>query len=196
MSDKDDTRNRGAMGVALLAACCLALSVTRVQAAPDTFKENEVKAAFLYNFTQFVEWPPEVFPDAEAPFILGVLGNDQFADTLEQTVKNEKVKGRPLLVRKLHDTAGLAGCHVLFVSRSEDARVQTVLSLLDKAGVLTVGECAGFAARGGAFNFFLQGNKIRFEINQEAARRKGLKISAQLMSLGKLVESSPIKRER
>lgn len=187
---------RRMLAALMLAVCWLVGAVHLAQAAPDTFKESEVKAVFLLNFTQFVEWPPGAFPEADTPFSIGVLGDDKFADTLEQTVKGEKVKGRSLVVRRFRDATGAEACHVLFVSHTEEAKAATILNRLDKAGVLTVGECTGFAAQGGAINFFLQGNRIRFEINPEVARRKGLKICAQLMSLGKLVEMSPVKGGR
>ncbi len=148
---------------------------------------------FLFNFAQYVEWPEGTFPDNRTPLCIGVLGDNAFADTLQKIVKGETVKGRSLVIKKLRDPAEVTTCQVLFVSRSEESRLSKLFSLLGDAGVLTVGECKGFAGQGGGINFYLQGNKIRFEVNPEAMRRRGLKISAQLLSLGKIVEKGSTK---
>lgn len=182
--------------VLLAAVCWLALPVITVSAAPDAYKEYEVKAVFLFNFAQFVEWPEGAFPDASAPLCVGVMGDDKFAALLEQTVKGETVKGRALAIKRIRDMAEAATCHVLFISRGEESRLPKIFGLLGNAGVLTVGECSGFAIRGGGINFFIQGNKIRFEINPESVRQKGLKISSQLLSLARIIEADSIKGRR
>jgi len=172
------------------------LPVFTVTAASEVYKEYEVKAVFLFNFAQFVEWPQEAFPEAATPLCIGVLGDDAFTGILEGMVKGERVKGRALVIKRLRDMADVTTCHVLFVSRSEESRLSKIFSLLNNAGVLTVGECKDFAAREGVINFFLHENKIRFEINPEAARRKGLKISSQLLSLARIIETDPTKERR
>ena len=179
-----------------LVALCLAWPVLSVQAAPNSFKENEEKAAFLYNFAQYVDWPQEAFPEAATPLTIGILGDDDFADIVEQTVKGESVKGRSLVIKRFHSRAEITACHVLFVSRAEESRLKDLSGQLNTAGVLTVGECRGFPSAGGVINLYLQGNKIRFEINPELARRKGLKISAQLLCLGRIVETDTTKEGR
>jgi len=187
---------RTAVAVLLAAIGWLGLSVFTVSANPEVYREYEVKAVFLFNFAQFIEWPQDAFPDAATPICISVLGDDVFADTLEGMVKGETVKGRSVVIKRLHDVSDVATCHVLFVSRSEESRLPKIFSLLKNAGVLTVGECKDFAVREGVINFFLQGNKIRFEINPEAARRNGLKISSQLLSLARIVEADSSKERR
>lgn len=184
------------LAAVMLTAFCWGLPLRLAQGAPDAFKEYEVKAVFLYNFAQFVEWPTGTFVSADSPLIIGVLGGDAFADTLEQTVKGETVKGRPLLVRKFHDKEDITACHVLFVSRSQEGGLRDLHDFLEDSGSLTVGECRDFAVSGGVINFFLQANKIRFEINPVLAQRKGLKISSQLLSLGKIVGTDESRGKR
>lgn len=175
----------------------LATSLISIQAGPvpaqSVRPEYEVKAEFLSLFAQFVKWPPEAFHDTNAPLVIGVLGNDPFGEALDKAVKKEDaVGGRKLVVQRSRDVRELKACHVLFVSTSEKGRLDQILSVVTGSGggVLTVGETDGFARRGGIINLFLQDNKVRFEINTDAANRSGLKISSQLLSLAKIVGSA------
>jgi len=150
--------------------------------APPT--EYQVKALFLFNFAQFVEWPASVFPDANTPVTIGVLGDDPFGPALESVLQGETVKSRPLVVKRSRKLEELQDCHVLFICKSENDRLDKILSALDRSSVLTVSEVDGFAKRGGVINFVLQGGKVRFEINAQAAKRKELKLGAKLLQLG------------
>jgi hypothetical protein len=156
--------------------------------SPPASREYDVKAVFLFNFAQFVEWPDAAFADDSAPVCIGVLGSDPFGDALARTVRGETVRGRGIIIKSAKDAADLKSCHVVFVSKSEKAQVRTILEALKDSHVLTVGETGGFAEAGGVINFFLQGGKVKFEINTEAAHTKGLKISAQLLGVARLVE--------
>ena len=156
------------------------------EAAAQT-KEYQVKAAFLFNFAQFVEWPPGAYADTNAPFCIGILGDDPFGKALEQTIQGENIEGHKMVVQRSHQVADLANCQMIFVSKSEKSRVTEILAALGSRPVLTVGEVPGFARGGGGINFFLEGAKVRFEINPDVAQTEGLKISSQLLSLGKLV---------
>lgn len=155
-------------------------------------KEYLVKAIFLRNFIQFVEWPDTLFQDASSPLVIGVLGNDPFGDALDKSIRDEKVKTHPLVVKRSRRLEELKPCHVLFICKSEEGRLDQILAALagGGGGVLTIGETDGFARRGGIINLFLQDNKVRFEINKDAADRSGLKISSHLLSLAKLVETA------
>ena len=146
-------------------------------------KEYQLKALFLLNFTQFVEWPATAFPDAGAPIVIGVLGNDPFGDVLDAVIRGETVKGRPLIVKRSRQIEELKSCHVLFISQSEKERIPAILAGLNEAPVLLVSEVEGFSRRGGIIGFCLHANKVRFEINAEAAKSRGLKISSQLLQL-------------
>jgi hypothetical protein len=158
-------------------------------------REYQIKAAFLLNFAQFVEWPPARFASAEQPFSIGILGDDPFGPALEQTVQGETIHNHRLVIQRSPTIESLKDCQLIFVSRSEKGRVADILSKLDDRDILTVSEIEGFARRGGIINFYLEGNKVRFEINPVSAQRDGLKISSQLLSLGKIVKPSPARND-
>jgi hypothetical protein len=159
-----------------------------VSARGQTSKEYQIKAAFLFNFAQFVEWPTVAFADASAPISIGVLGDDPFGAVLDQTIEGETINHRKLIIQRSQRVADLKGCHLVFISKSEKSRLADIFDRLGSASVLTVSETENFARRGGIINFYLDGNKVRFEINADAAQRKGIKISSQLLKLGKVVE--------
>jgi hypothetical protein len=167
---------RGRLAAFLLVLAALPGAAGAQVAAP----EYDVKAAFLYNFTKFVEWPAAAFPDGTLR--LCVLGEDPFGKTL-QTVAGEEVAGHKLIVLSAGKLSDPAGCQVLFISRSESARMPQILSSLRGVPVLTVGDTRGFLEQGGIINFTFEGSKVRFEINQESAERAGIKISSKLLRL-------------
>ena len=174
----------------------LLVTALRLDAAEVTGKlvrEYDLKAAFLFNFAQFVEWPSEVFADDNAPIVIGILGDDPFGPVLDRIIEGETIKNRKLIVKRSRRIQDLKTCHVLFISKSEKNRIGQILTSLDDTSIFTVGEIEGFARRGGITNLFLQGNKVRFEINMEAAKRRGLKISGQLLALGTVVGSQTAK---
>ncbi len=170
-----------------LFAFCLAL--TPWLAAAQT-KEYQVKAAFLLNFTQFVSWPQTAFANSNAPLVIGVLGDDPFGTALEQTLGDESLQAHKISIKRSRHIEDLEDCQLLFVSNSENARVGEILAKLGGRPALTVSDIAGFARHGGVINFYRADNKLRFEINPEAARQGGLQISSQLLELGKIVESA------
>jgi hypothetical protein len=168
----------------------LALPVSAQEAASPTPLEYELKAAFLYNFVKFVEWPPDAFAGPRSPLTICVYGDDPFGSSLDAAVGGESLGERSLLVqRPAFDE--LRDCRVLFVSRSERQRMPEVLSEVEGAPVLTVGDTDGFLRAGGIINFVLEENKVRFLINLEAAERNQLKISSKLLRLAKGSPSSP-----
>jgi hypothetical protein len=163
-----------------------ALAVVILLAASGTARaqvasEYDVKAAFLYNFTKFVEWPPSAF-DERNDFQLCVLGDDPFGKSLK-VVEDERVAGRRITLLRTPKLAEAEGCHILFISRSEKSRIPHILQDLGASPVLTVADTDGFLDEGGIINFRLEGSKVRFEINQQAAERVGIKISSKLMRL-------------
>ncbi len=163
------------------------LGGTAARAESGVSKEGQVKAAFLFNFVQFVDWPAAAFPGPATPISIGILGDDPFGSYLEEIVRGETVKNRALVIRRSRELDELKTCHVLFIGKSESARVAAALAALGEASVLTVGDADGFCAAGGVISFFLQGNNVRFEVNMAAAQRKGLKMSAQLLRVSKIV---------
>jgi len=179
-----------------VAVCVVAPGTLEAQVQTTTTKEYKVKATYLFNFAQFVEWPATVFADANAPIIIGVLGDDEFGPFLDQIVQGEKIKNRPLIVKRSRTVAELKACHILFISKSEEPRLAAILASLAQSSVLTLGEVEGFAQRGGIINFFLDGEKLRFEINTDAADRCGLRIRSQLLSLSKIVATAKDKEHK
>ena len=159
-------------------------AVAQAQAAAP---EYDVKALFLFNFTKFVEWPQAAFTDEHSPLKLCVLGENPFAKAVK-VLADEEVGGRKLTFQHLESGNSLETCHVLFISRSERDRLPQILAGLHNAPVLTVSEMPAFIEQGGMINFILEGSKVRFDINQEAAERAGLKISSRLLALAKHVK--------
>jgi hypothetical protein len=146
--------------------------------------EYQIKAAFIFNFAKFVEWPAAAFPKASSPLIVGVLGENPFNDALEKMIKNKKVDEHPVIIMQYRAATDATNCHILFISSSEKARLPQILNQLNGRSVLTIGEMPGFTEAGGMINFVLEGTKIRFQINNDAAINSRLKISAKLLGLG------------
>jgi hypothetical protein len=153
--------------------------------------EYQVKAAFILNFARFVEWPAGATKDPNAPLEILVLGSAPIEEALLRTVRGQTVMGRPLSVRAIDGADQVPECHVLFISRSEERRLDAILKQVRSRCVLTVGEVEGFAEAGGVINFTTEENKVRFEINPDAAEGAGLKISSKLLSLARIVKGSP-----
>ena len=177
---------------ALALAMIVTLPAVSVLARPAPSVEYRIKAVFLFNFVQFVEWPESAFAHPDAPLVLCVLGADPFGETLDQTIAGESSQNHKLVVRRPRGTIELDACHLLFVSRSEAGKLDKVLpTLRHSAPVLSVSDIDGFVAAGGTIGFYLDRNRIRFEINPSHAQRHGLKVSSQLLGLGRILESNP-----
>lgn len=146
--------------------------------------EPRLKAAFLYKFGNFIEWPTNAFNSPTAPMIIGVAGSGPFRSELERTVQNKAIDGHPLLVKEIKNISDLKNCHILFIGSSEK-RLAELLKAVRGTSVLTVGETDGFIAAGGMINFLVEENKIRFEVNNTTAQQAGLKISSKLLMLAK-----------
>ena len=176
---------------ALVAALVLGAAMARAQAEPPlpapAPSEYEVKAAFLYNFTRFVEWPAEARRDPGAPFVIAIVGRDPFGTVIDETVAGKTAGGRAIEVRRVPRVEEAREAQIVFVSSSERSNLAAILKELDRTGILTVGDTDGFAMRGGAINFTLQARKVRFEINPIVAEQAGLKVSSQLLKLATLV---------
>jgi len=150
--------------------------------------EYEVKAAFLYKFASFVEWP-----EAARHGALGicVVGQDPFGSALERVVEGKTIGGREFTVRRLKTWQAGTGCHILFVAASEKQRLGPLLGQLKHETILTVGDVPGFCESGGAINLSVVASRVRLEINLDAATRAGLQVSSKLLSLAQVVRSAP-----
>jgi uncharacterized protein DUF4154 len=151
--------------------------------AQAQYSEYDVKAAFLFNFVQFVKWPGK--PDASGPITIGILGDDPFGGALESAVQGQSVGGRRIAIKRSRSVDALKGCQLVFISKSEKGRVGEILGSLQGTSSLTVGETEGFTRQGGMIGFTMEGGKVRFEINSGAAQRAGLEISSRLLRLAK-----------
>ncbi|HXP78386.1 MAG TPA: YfiR family protein [Verrucomicrobiae bacterium] len=155
--------------------------------AQDALSEYQVKAAYLFNFLKFVEWPDESFADPLAPLVIGVVGEDPFGNALPQVVIGKTVQGRDLVIRIYHAGEDLRGAHILFISASERKRLPMILSSLRGSSVLTVADTAGFLDAGGMIQFLNENGRVRFAIDVDATSRAKLKMSSKLLSLAKVV---------
>ena len=154
-------------------------------------READLKAAFLFNFAQFVEWPASAHAQTNSPFVIGVLGTNPFGKTLEELVQGESIQGHPIAVRQFSSTDSIGLCHILFISASESSRLGEILQDLRNRPILTVGDMEAFARGGGMIRFITVQNRIRFRINLAAVREAGLTISSKLLRLAEVVEESP-----
>jgi hypothetical protein len=164
----------------LTAALLLIGSGSRAQNSATS--EARLKAAFLFNFAKFVEWPAESFAERTSPFIIGVLDNSEFAGELEKTVLAKKIDEHPINVRLFRTAADIGDCHILFVT-AENKRPSEVIRRLEGKPILTVGESERFLEAGGMITFLSENQKIRFQINHEVAKAARLSVSSKLLSL-------------
>lgn len=149
---------------------------------PPLQSEYEVKAAFLFNFTKFIEWPPSQLRDGEA-IIIGIVGHDPFGKSIDDIVQGKSVDGHSVSVRRYRWSDELGNCHLLFVPAGESDGAK--LSKLASRSVVLVGETPGFNRKGGMINFVIDGGRVRFEINSSAAKSAGVVISSKLLGLAK-----------
>jgi YfiR/HmsC-like len=170
---------------------CLVTSCAQSLAGNSTTDEYAVKAAFLYHFAQFVEWPQESFKDGGSALTYCTLGEDPFHGALDTSLRGKTIGTRPLRVVHFKQQQEIYGCQVLFIGAAEKKQIPSVLTSLKGSPVLSVGDTEHFAEEGGMIGFLVEENKMHFEINLEAAERSKLKISSRLLALAKTVIGGP-----
>jgi hypothetical protein len=170
----------------ILALCVLLSGVWNATAESSSVREYQIKAAFLYNFSKFVEWPQGSFTDAKSPFVICVLGEDPFDNALD-TIKEKNIDGRKIVIERMESIKDEEKCHILFVSASERRDLSQIFRAVKQRNILTVSDMKGFAGSGGIINFISADNRIGFEINVSAAEKANLKISSKLLKLGNIV---------
>jgi len=147
----------------------------------------EIRACFLVNFALYTEWPKEAFTDPQAPFVFGILGRDDFGKDID-IVRDNVLRGRKLVVKHYVSVKEVEGCHLLYISASEESRVTEILQHLSNSSVLTVGEMEGFLERGGMLNFIVKKTTrpgygtLGYEVNPTAAEKARLRINSQLLA--------------
>jgi hypothetical protein len=176
------------------AAWCAVLMLLMAQAGASPTQgptpEYQLKAVFLFNFAQFVEWPVSAFPDRDAPLVIGILGDDPFGAYLDETVRGERVNDHPLVVKRFRRVEDIEACHILFVSEPGKGRLKPILDSLDGRSVLTVSDVERFAARGGMIGFVTEQHRIRLRINLAAAKAADLTISSKLLRPSEIVSDA------
>lgn len=178
------------------------IAVTSSMAQADTAqsREYQIKAAFLYNFIKFVDWPEEKTADSNEPITIGIIGKDPFGDAFEP-IKNKPVKGKKVIVRRFKSLEELKKsgegnksdkhpqieairkCHLLFICRSDKNNLEEIIDLVKDYSILTVADTQGFLEANGIINFVMEEKKVSFEVNVTAAKRAKLKIRSQLLRL-------------
>jgi hypothetical protein len=176
------------MAAPMRIACTVALSVCLFDAIPprvvaQTMSEYQLKAAFLVNFGKFVEWPEPAFGGATGPFVIGVVGDDPFGDDLDDAIEGKRVGVHPIVARRISSSDDMDGLEVVFIGASEKPRLADILRRLNGTFALTVSDIDRFCDVGGIIAFVVDNNRIRFEVNIDAARKRNLRISSKLLSL-------------
>ncbi|HET7218468.1 MAG TPA: YfiR family protein [Vicinamibacterales bacterium] len=167
----------------LLAAAVVFLRLPALSAQVAT--TDEVKAAFLFNFAKFVEWPADASPPG--PLIIGVLGNDSIADSLREFVRGKTIGSRTLFIKRMNGSEDVAGFHLIFVGQAEKNRLPDLMRRVEDAAILTVSDVDRFCDAGGVIALALDRNHVRFDISLDAAERARLKVSSKLLSLARTV---------
>jgi YfiR/HmsC-like len=176
-----------------LAAASIAwvlIGALSLQAQDSKPNEYQVKAAYLYNFGRFVEWPAKAVGTKGDSFAVCVLGVDPFGPTLDVTLAGETIRGSKVVAKRISRPQEAVSCRILFVSSSESSRLKEVLEALGRTSVLTVGDMSDFALRGGMVQFVLDGSRVRFEVNLTATERVGLALSSELLKVALRVKRS------
>lgn len=174
----------------LTLAALLAAVLPPARAQELTAPENNVKAAFLYNFTKLVEWPAGTFARTNSPIVIGVLGRDPFGAALDRIVDGKHISGRPVNIVRFNRRPEPNDCHVLFISDSERTRVGEILAPFGKLPVLTVSDLDDFAKHGGIIGLVKRDERLQFEVNTNVARKAGLVLSSQLLRLARIVNAN------
>ncbi len=177
------------LSAVLIFTLALQVPVARPQSA--TPGEYQLKAAFLFNFAKFIEWPPSSFANPQSTFEICILGNDPFGTAMDDLLRGKVVAEHPVVVTRRKGIEDARHCQILFISSSEQKRLPAILEALKGTNTLAIGETDGFAASGGVIQFTLEEQHVRFIINTDAAGRAGLQISSKLLALAKVVRDIP-----
>jgi YfiR/HmsC-like len=167
----------------VLAISAILFSNSFAQGQQAKASEYEVKAVYLFNFAKFVDWPANVTKSQPGPFTICVLGKDPFGPVLDATVADESIGGKRVVARRIAEPPEAFDCQILYISSSEEGRLNTIFGGLARMAILTVSDIPQFSQHGGMIEFVLQGNKIRFDVNLGAAQQAGLSLSSQLLKV-------------
>ena len=191
LTDRRTNHMRVRLAVAALCAMlpCLMSNGIRAQ-AQEPSAEYQLKAAFLYNFAKFIEWPANTFPDGTTPFVICALGNDPFGTSLD-AIAGKTIRDRTLVIKRIRSNGAVTGCQVLYVSPNELPQTTDLLRMVQNAPVLTVCDMDACAESGLMLNMRMVGNRVQLDINLEAVQHTPLKVSSQLIKLTRIVKGQP-----
>jgi hypothetical protein len=175
--------------VLLMAAGVIVASpaISARQPQRDVSPEYMIKAAYLLNFARLVEWPREAFAKVDSPVTIGIVGSDPFGDALELTVAGKRISNRSISVHRLQWSQDPRRCHIVFISSSDSGRIGELVTRVAGLPILIVGEADHLATRGATINFTIEDDRVRFEVNVDAARRARLNVSSQILRVAKIV---------
>jgi len=177
-----------------IAFLLFAFHLTPLLAFNQQYTEYELKAAYLYNFGKFVQWPEQTFKNATDPFVIGIYGTNPFGEVLQQTIQNKTLQNRPVIIISITNPQDAATCNILFISKTNKLELNQIFQALANKPVLTIGDnISEFCQMGGIINFTVQHSQKRFEINNKASARVQLIISSKLLSLSRIVTEDEIK---
>jgi hypothetical protein len=187
------TWRRGAICLAPLCIAGISLAAQAASEPPPAAQhsEREIESAMLYNFTKFVEWPGNALGAGGFPVVVGVWGDDSLLPVLEAALRNKTIYGHPVVVRRLDSSADPRSCAVLFVGAADRKEIARIVQSVRRSPVLTIGGLVQFSRQGGVIAFIRDGNRIRFEINLDAADRAGLQVSSKLLRLASVWRENP-----
>ena len=154
----------------------------------ESLRQYQLKAAFIFNFIKFAEWPEEALGDSALPIIIGVLGDNPFGDSFG-IIENKSAKGRELFIKQFKTVQEVDTCHILFISSSEQKKYKQIFDVLKSSSILTVGETDDFTQQGGIISLIVNKNRIRFEINLDAVEDSEIRLSSQLLKLAMVVRN-------
>lgn len=188
MNERPRTICKFAVIAATLLCVFLALPARAQNSDPSDSSEYLIKAGFIYNFAKLTEWPAPAFPQANSPIVIGILGEtDPFRGTLDDVLRGKQANGREFVVRHLKWKDDVRGCNILFVSSSARPHLDDLFRAIHGLPILTIGDTPGFAQRGGIINFVLEDNRVRFDIDVDAAKQANITISSRLLALARIV---------
>jgi hypothetical protein len=171
---------------------CLSMALGASAQALDSSDSSEylIKAGFIYNFAKLVGWPGNAFAQADSPIVIGILGTDPFGGIIDRILADKKVDARRFVIKRLKWGMEFKDCDILFVGASEAVHLEEVIRAVKGLPILTIGETPGFARRGCIINLIVEDNKVRFEVNLDAAKQADLNVSSRLLALAKIIPQS------
>lgn len=175
----------------LTALALLAAAPLPLRSQPLAAPEYQLKAAFLFNFMQFVQWPAAAFAGGASPMVIAVLGEDPFGEQLDELVRGEKIRGRPIVVRRHARIEDVGQCQLLYINESNQRKLKAILAQLAQQPILTVSDAPDFTRHGGMINFVTQDNRVRLLINVNAATAAQLTLSSKLLRPAQIITAGP-----